>query len=238
MFQFRRFPSYAYLFQRRMTAYCAAGLPHSDISGSLDICSSPKLFAACHVLHRLLMPRHSPCALSSLTCSSQSPLRSVSAASLSASVENSARSLASRLSPKTGFRRVETGVTGVLSGLAPSCQRILVLFENYAGFTKIDEIVVTLHPSRCISTINLLRRMSPHGASLLPYLLLSHCSVFKVQSRKAFAFPRFPSGSLPALAVRFEDPILPDQVFKSNGNPPGGPEWARTTDLTIISRTL
>ena len=33
-----------------------------------DICSSPRLFAACHVLLRLLMPRHSPCALFSLTC--------------------------------------------------------------------------------------------------------------------------------------------------------------------------
>ena len=41
--------------------------PHSDISGSLDICSSPKLFAAYHVLHRLLVPRHPPCALSSIT---------------------------------------------------------------------------------------------------------------------------------------------------------------------------
>ena len=41
--------------------------PHSDISGSMDICSSPKLFAAYHVLHRLLVPRHSPYALSSLT---------------------------------------------------------------------------------------------------------------------------------------------------------------------------
>ena len=79
MFQFRRFPSYAYLIQRRMTGYCPAGLPHSEISGSMDICSSPKLIAACHVLLRLLMPRHSPCALSSLTCSSQSPLRFVSA---------------------------------------------------------------------------------------------------------------------------------------------------------------
>ena len=79
MFQFRRFPSYAYFVQRRMTGYCPAGLPHSEISGSMDICSSPKLIAACHVLLRLLMPRHSPCALSSLTCSSQSPLGFVSA---------------------------------------------------------------------------------------------------------------------------------------------------------------
>ena len=41
--------------------------PHSDISGSLDMCSSPKLFAAYYVLLRLLVPRHSPYALSSLT---------------------------------------------------------------------------------------------------------------------------------------------------------------------------
>src|SRR5437588_3959263 len=30
-------------------------------------CGWPELFAACHVLHRLLLPRHPPCALSSLT---------------------------------------------------------------------------------------------------------------------------------------------------------------------------
>ena len=71
MFQFRRFPTYAYLIQRRLTEYCSAGFPHSDISGSTVICTSPKLFAACHVLHRLLMPRHSPCALYSLTSSRQ-----------------------------------------------------------------------------------------------------------------------------------------------------------------------
>jgi hypothetical protein len=43
------------------------GLPHSDIPGSKLVCSSPGLFAACHVLHRLLAPRHSPYTLSSLT---------------------------------------------------------------------------------------------------------------------------------------------------------------------------
>ena len=42
-------------------------MPHSDIPGSKLVCSSPRLFAAYCVLHRLLAPRHSPCALSSLT---------------------------------------------------------------------------------------------------------------------------------------------------------------------------
>ena len=45
----------------------SCGFPHSDICGSSDICSSPQLFAAYHVFHRLLVPRHPPCALSCLT---------------------------------------------------------------------------------------------------------------------------------------------------------------------------
>ena len=43
------------------------GFPHSEICGSKRMCRSPQLIAACHVLHRLLMPRHSPCALFCLT---------------------------------------------------------------------------------------------------------------------------------------------------------------------------
>ena len=45
----------------------SCGFPHSDICGSIDICSSPQLFAAYHVFLRLLVPRHPPCALSCLT---------------------------------------------------------------------------------------------------------------------------------------------------------------------------
>ena len=41
----------------------SAGLPHSDICGSVRICRSPQLFAACHVLLRLREPRHPPYAL-------------------------------------------------------------------------------------------------------------------------------------------------------------------------------
>ena len=43
-----------------------AGLPHSDTCGLMLACSYPQLFAACRVLLRLLMPRHSPSALISL----------------------------------------------------------------------------------------------------------------------------------------------------------------------------
>ena len=46
---------------------CSGRFPHSEISGSKDICSSPKLIAAYHVFHRLLVPRHPPYALTCLT---------------------------------------------------------------------------------------------------------------------------------------------------------------------------
>jgi hypothetical protein len=47
--------------------FTIGGFPHSDICGSSVICTYPQLFAACHVLLRLSVPRHPPCALSSLT---------------------------------------------------------------------------------------------------------------------------------------------------------------------------
>ena len=39
------------------------GFPHSDIRGSKIALISPRLIAECHVLHRLLSPRHPPDAL-------------------------------------------------------------------------------------------------------------------------------------------------------------------------------
>ena len=56
----------------RILEVCSSGFPHSEISGSMDICSSPKLFAAYHVFHRLLVPRHPPYALISITNSTSS----------------------------------------------------------------------------------------------------------------------------------------------------------------------
>ena len=41
------------------------GFPHSEICGSKFAHNSPQLIAACHVLHRLCMPRHPPIALTS-----------------------------------------------------------------------------------------------------------------------------------------------------------------------------
>ena len=45
----------------------SCGFPHSDTCGSMDVCSSPQLFAAYRVFLRPLVPRHPPCALFCLT---------------------------------------------------------------------------------------------------------------------------------------------------------------------------
>ena len=67
MVHFPRFAPLPYFIQAVVHEYCSCGFPHSEICGSKDACSSPQLIAACHVLHRLEVPRHPPCALSSLT---------------------------------------------------------------------------------------------------------------------------------------------------------------------------
>ena len=67
MFHFPGFAPYILCIQMQVPILQIGGLPHSDISGSQFVCNSPELFAACHVLHRLPMPRHPPHALNSLT---------------------------------------------------------------------------------------------------------------------------------------------------------------------------
>ena len=59
----RRVPSIQLWIHCTVAGVCPAGLPHSEIRGSMDICSSPRLIAACHVFRRLPVPRHPPCAL-------------------------------------------------------------------------------------------------------------------------------------------------------------------------------
>ena len=69
MVHFPPLPSHAYGFSERYFGINQSGFPHSDTLGSKLVCSSPRLIAAYRVLHRLLAPRHSPYALSSLTTS-------------------------------------------------------------------------------------------------------------------------------------------------------------------------
>ena len=61
-----RVPLHALWIGAWIHAVPACGFPHSEIRGSKDICSSPRLFAACRVFLRLPVPRHPPRALSCL----------------------------------------------------------------------------------------------------------------------------------------------------------------------------
>ena len=63
-----RVPGLHLWIQYRPHEVCSCRFPHSDIHGSRVICTSPWLFAAYHVFHRLSVPRHPPCALFRLTC--------------------------------------------------------------------------------------------------------------------------------------------------------------------------
>ena len=57
------------------------GFPHSEIRGSTIARISPRLIAACYVLHRLSVPRHPPNALqrliAKLSCAGTSPAQSI-----------------------------------------------------------------------------------------------------------------------------------------------------------------
>jgi hypothetical protein len=169
MFQFRRFPTYTYLIQCTFRRSSLRGFPHSEIHGSMDICSSPWLIAACRVLLRRSVPRHSPCALSSLTFRRR-------------------RLRTARCSPLppqafVGSPRREDAVIRFLLHLLS--EKIWFSCLNYAGITKKSFFRnCNCYPSslRCCSTIkilffrNLLRK-----TSLLPYFIfITHYSVFKV----------------------------------------------------------
>ncbi len=71
-----------------MTIPQRGGLPHSDIHGSKPARGSPWLFAACHVLHRLLVPRHPPNALLILHTKRQSSVVSRIIANLNPQSQN------------------------------------------------------------------------------------------------------------------------------------------------------
>ena len=90
-----------------------AGFPHSDILGSTSARDSPGLNAACHVLHRLLAPRHPPRALCSLTSTQHLTRRPVSGGDRSGS-PNSRRRLITPVFP-----------TGSIVSLLPSSIQLL-----------------------------------------------------------------------------------------------------------------
>ncbi len=60
-------PSIPYVFRYGYCSITNSGFPHSEILGSKSTYDSPRHFGVSPVLHRLLVPRHPPCALIHLT---------------------------------------------------------------------------------------------------------------------------------------------------------------------------
>src|SRR5699024_11008515 len=61
-----RIPHTSYVFRCVCCSITTSGLPHSQIPGSMSTYGSPGHIGVSPVLHRLLVPRHPPCALGHL----------------------------------------------------------------------------------------------------------------------------------------------------------------------------
>jgi hypothetical protein len=96
----------------------------------MAICASPQLFAAYHVLHRLLVPRHPPCALISLT--------SYSYASTYERSEFSFRRILSQLILRNldGTRQAIDSFCCVRCTLCATCRVFIIQFSRYKSFTS------------------------------------------------------------------------------------------------------
>ena len=64
-------PRLRYVFTQPYCPITGSGFPHSEISGSQLTYSSPEHIGVRSVLHRLLVPRHPPCALPNFTSKDQ-----------------------------------------------------------------------------------------------------------------------------------------------------------------------
>jgi hypothetical protein len=135
-----------YGFSRGFLGMTRGGLPHSEIAGSKPVCGSPTLIAAYHVLLRLLAPRHSPYALSSLTISE---LTHTGTGNQDSGVRNCL------LSPDTRLRQRQSDHTAFMCGLLTtvcrifSCQRTLVRLRQGYGGQPSSGLPIHLRASRC-----------------------------------------------------------------------------------------
>ncbi len=114
------------------------GFPHSEIYGSKGARPSPQLFAACHVLHRLLAPRHPSNALNSLN--STNPMRGDERANKSTHLRTLARqcpfilSNPARSSAQRRTNLLHDFTNNAAHGRTPKRSRVRNLFFLVAPF--------------------------------------------------------------------------------------------------------
>ena len=142
------------------------GLPHSDTHGSKLLCSSPWLFAALHVLLRLCMPRHPPCALNHFNykaCTNrQDPKRSQPAAQtavirFNCGVKNPSQD------PQLPLAHIPRTLTGAHYTLRIYISYYFIMSKNSPVELRGFEPRTPCLQSRCSSQLS----YSPHSASRL-----------------------------------------------------------------------
>ncbi len=131
-----------YFIHVRMTGVFPAGFPHSDIPGSLLICSSPRLFAAYHVFLRLLVPRHPPCALIRLTFDVYSVIHLEFVFTLVFFDVFSLRIFDSIFGFQGTMYRHTTSVPMGLSGLEPPTSRLSGVRSNRLSYKPIYKSII------------------------------------------------------------------------------------------------
>ena len=184
MFQFRPFPSYAYLIQRTMMWYCHIGFPHSEIHGYSGYLLLPVAYRS------LSRPSSAPDAKAF-------PLRSFQldrrrrglriARDRARAIPRSLRRASSSSHKRLRFcARIWDGGTFSLSSPTWFKRLFGSLRIMQAILQDFEIVIVTLHLLRCVPQLKLsfsseLLSERPSVALLITFIL--RCSVFKVRSR-------------------------------------------------------
>ena len=203
--------------------YCRWVPPFGNLRFITDICSLPQLIAACHVLLRLLVPRHSPYALFNLTCCSSfyRPASLLSPASVLTCPEHAP--LLAPSAPCSSIKILRSFKFSSLPALTESKIIVKTLSENFfSGFSveassgsfpvKASEIVV-LNPLSANLLTCLVFLVSLPGYRLI---LFSISFVFD------FCFTQMLFSFQCAITILLD----------------GGLGRTRTSDLTLIRRAL
>ena len=146
----------------------AAGLPHSGTPGSQPACGSPGTIAACRALLRLSVPRHPPCALSSLGRIVSGPTRKP-AYSLSGTGAHVRHTIGADLSYYPSHTRVvnQTGIPrSALRSSAPAKEQRAVGFESFRVPKDLTRRSKGGDPAAGSPTATLLRLRPSHRARL------------------------------------------------------------------------
>src|SRR5687768_5390436 len=122
------------------------GLPHSEIPGSKRACRSPRHIAACHVFHRLSVPRHPPSTLSNLTIKCLDLMRSavphffriVLCISIYLPIFNCQRTLRSRRPTLNSISSIV--LTARLAGVACCLSRCGISYDQTVGGVELVEL--------------------------------------------------------------------------------------------------